>query len=187
MNKSLFLATCAAAMTIGAADAAIINITVDTAGVLLNGAGTANSSQANMPPNNPTRTLAFLNRQISLWNAVYDPDLSVAVSTGLYDTGSLSGDTYEALSGYNYVVFHFGNGNAGGSPGGWFQAWYLGGLGGSFSAPSVGAASAGEFSSGRYFNPVSVAPRVPDSGITIALLGMGVILVEYLRRKGANV
>ena len=81
------------------------------------------------------------------------------------------------LAGYNFVVFHFGNGAAGGSPGGWWQAWHLNGFGGTFTVPTVGRAPVGGFSSARYYNPV------PDGGATLILLGAAFGVIAAVRRK----
>jgi hypothetical protein len=77
---------------------------------------------------------------------------------------------YDASAGYDYVVFHFGAGPAG-SPGGWWQAFYLGGLEGSFSVPTVGGRSVGGFSSAYFCN------AVPEIGSTALLLGTGLLVV----------
>ena len=84
---------------------------------------------------------------------------------------------------YDYLVFHFGAGPAGGggiSPGGWWQAFYLAGVGGTFSVPSVGGESVGGFSSARFYNPHS---SVPDGGTTILLLGTAFSVIAVARRK----
>jgi hypothetical protein len=96
--------------------------------------------------NNPTSNLNFLNTEIVFWNyANPSPDLTAASSVAL-DVGGIGGTfSYNAVGGYDYVVFHFGNGQAGGSPGGWWQAWYLNGLGATFTVPIVGGNPAGVF------------------------------------------
>jgi hypothetical protein len=167
-----------------------VNITVNTSGNLLNGSGVANSTQYatlhGLSPsnNNPDRNLAFLNALISNWNGVNDPDLPLAVGPVALDVGSFSGNSYTAPLGYDYVVFHFGAGPAGGqqvSPGGWWQAWYLGGGGGTFSVPQVGGKNVGGFSSARFFN--RQPSRVPDGGATLTLLGAALLGLVALQRK----
>jgi hypothetical protein len=125
--------------------------------------------------------LNFLLQQISLWNgspnvpevpSLLDPQLPPP-TVGASIEG-LSGNSYTALPGWNYVVFHFGNGQAGGSPGGWYQAWWLGGNGGTFNVPSVYGSPVGGFSSARY---------VPDGGSTVMLLGAALSVIAVARRK----
>lgn len=175
------------------ANAIPVNITVNAAGNLLNGSGVASSAQYEtlhgLSPsnNNPDRNLAFLKAEISNWNGVNDPDLLAAVGPAAFDAGSLSGNSYTAPAGYQYVVFHFGAGRAGGggvSPGGWWQAWYLGGSGGTFNVPSVGGKNVGGFSSARFFNSEKNG-KVPDGGATLWLLGGSMLLIQVLRRKAA--
>jgi VPDSG-CTERM motif len=86
---------------------------------------------------------------------------------------------YGASAGYDYVVFHFGAGPAG-SPGGWWQAFYLGGLEGSFSVPTIGGRSVGGFSSARFCN------AVPEIGSTALLLGTGLFVVGIANRRFAT-
>lgn len=171
------------------ASAIPLNITVDAAGNLLNGVGIANSTQYAPGNNNPTSNLTFLNTLIGNWNGVTNPDLPVALGPVAADYGSLSGNSYTSIAGYDYVVFHFGAGQAGGqrvSPGGWWQAFYLGGIGGDvFSLPSVNNQNVGGFSSARYFNLTT--QQVPDAGATAILLGLGLtgIAVAAARRNRA--
>jgi hypothetical protein len=131
--------------------------------------------------NNPTSNLNFLNTEIVFWNyANPSPDLTAANSVAL-DVGGIGGTfSYNAVGGYDYVVFHFGNGQAGGSPGGWWQAWYLNGLGATFTVPIVGGNPVGGFSSARYYSPHS---SVPDGGATVMLLGAVFGLIVAARRR----
>jgi hypothetical protein len=110
----------------------------------------------------------------------FSPDLPTATSSDALSVDSL-GDTslYNAVAGYDYVVFHFGNGSAGGSPGGWWQAWYLDGLGGTFTLPTVNGAPVGGFSSARYYN---LSVSVPDKGTTLILLGGAFGVIVAARR-----
>lgn len=193
VKKAALSAVAIAGLTSITANAVPINITVNGGGSLLNGSGVANSSQYaalhGLSPsnNNPDRNLAFLNALIGNYNGVFDPDLPAAVGPVALDVGSISNGSYTAPAGYDYVVFHFGAGQAGGqgvSPGGWWQAWYLGGFGATFGVPSVNGKSVGGFSSARFFN----APRtqVPDGGATLFLLGASMLLMQVLRRKTAS-
>jgi len=183
----LFATVLAVALGSTAALATPINITVDAAGSLLNApTGIANSAQyaaAGGSSQDPSSSLAFLNTLVGRWNFVYNPDLPAPGALAL-DQGALGGVTsYAGPAGYQYVVFHFGAGAAGGgqvSPGGWDSAWYLGGAAISFSSvPVVGTAPVGGFSSARYFGTVSV----PDGGMTLSLLGGALVGLGMLRRK----
>ncbi len=164
------------------------NITVDGSGVLLNVVGVANNAQYGQGNNNPGSNLAFLNGLISNWNGAFNPDLPTSPSLA-HQEDSLGGDSvYVALTGYDYVVFHFGAGQAGGggtSPGGWWQAFYLGDAGGNFNLPSVGGENVGGFSSARYFDGTPNT-RVPDGGSTLALLSLAIVGLAFLRRHAAR-
>ena len=170
-----------------------INITVDVLGNPLNATngvkgtdGVANSSQYGSGNNNPTSDLNFLQNQISLWNgspnvpevpSLLYPQLPPPTVGANVDLSGNSGNSYNALPGWSYVVFHFGAGNAGGhgvSPGGWYQAWYLAGNEGTFTVPSVGGERVGGFSSARY---------VPDGGSTVMLLGAALGVIAAAQRK----
>jgi VPDSG-CTERM motif len=177
-NKLLLL--CSLATALSAMTAGAFNITVDSLGNPLNGTGVANKSQYGSGNSNPTSDLNFLLNQISLWNgspnvpevpSLLDSQLGPPRVGASYD---ITGNSYTALPGWQYVVFHFGNGQAGGSPGGYYQAWYLGGNGGTFTVPSVGGKPVGGFSSARY---------VPDGGSTVMLLGAALGVIAAARRK----
>jgi VPDSG-CTERM motif len=171
----------ALALSAIAAYAIPTNITVSSTGTLLNGSGVANKTQYGQQNNNPTRNLNFLNTEIGFWNPNPTPDLLAANGPVALNVESI-GDTssYNAVAGYDYVVFRFRNGPAGGSPDGWWQAWYLGGLGGLFTVPTVGGASVGGFSSARYYNP---HVSVPDGGATLMLLGTAFGLIAAAQRR----
>jgi hypothetical protein len=173
------------------ASAAPVNITVDSSGNLLNGVGVANSTQYTPGNNNPGSNFAFLQAELLNWNGVNNPDLPAPVDAISSDNeGDLGGaDSFTALTGYDYVVFHFGAGQAGGqgrSPGGWWSAWFLDALGGTFSKPQVNGQNVGGFSSARYFNgttpPPPPPPEVPLPG-TLGLLGLGLVGLGAVRRR----
>ena len=166
----------------GSASAVPINITVDASGNLLNGIGLANKVEYGQGNNNPSSNLAFLNAAIGNWNGV--PLSPLMLAAGSYEVGPSDdnlGDvsSYTGALGYQYVVFHWGAGNAGGN--GWWAAYYLGGDSISFNVlPQVGGQNVGGFSSARYFGQVR---EVPDGGATIALLGFALVGVDQLRRR----
>jgi hypothetical protein len=83
----------------------------------------------------------------------------------VFNAENLTGSSYNVLPGYQYVVLKFG-----GSGGGYWQAYYLGGAGGTITAPS----GVGALSSARY---------VPDGGSTVMLLGVALGVIAAARRK----
>ena len=162
--------------------AVAINITVDSTGALLNGTGVANKTEYGQGNNNPTSNLSFLNKEIGFWNGAFNPDLAAAVTPVALNDENFTGSSYIADAGYNYVVFHFGSGQAGGS-GGWWQAWYLGGAGYTFALPTVGGQPVGGFSSARFYNRATTS--VPDNGSTVLLLGTAVVVLGLASRRMA--
>jgi VPDSG-CTERM motif len=173
LKRALTLYALATALFAVGAVAVPLNITVDNAGNLLNGTRVANKYHYGQQNNNPTSNLAFLNSEISLWNGTNGADLPSAIGPVALNVENLSGSTYAAVAGYDYVVFHFGAGVAGGEdPGGWWQAFYLNGDPDTFhDVPKIGGWSVGDFSSARYYNPHA---RVPDGGTTAMLLGLAI-------------
>ena len=81
--------------------------------------------------------LVFLNKEIGLWNGAFNPDLTSREQSPLRLMSTVSATHHRIMlsPATTYVVFHFGNGAAGGSPGGWWQAWNLDGLGGIIHRP----------------------------------------------------
>ena len=181
---ALLIGALATALSVMTASAIPINVTVSSTGALLNGTGVANKTQYGQGNNNPTSNLNFLNAEISLWNGAFNPDLPTAIGPVALNVEGLNGSSYNAVAGYDYLVFHFGNGIQGPakSPGGWWQAWYLNGDGGAFNVPSVGDQSVGGFSSARFYNP-HINNNVPDGGTTAMLLGVALGVIGMARRK----
>jgi len=165
-----------------------MNITVDSAGNLLFGVGLSikdNNYLANN--NNPESNFAFLQQEVGFYNATHNPDLTTPVGPVAADFGSLGGpSSYVALAGYEYVVLHFGAGDASYESvipahwepgkgknktpvwvletvtydkpaGGWWSAWYLGGQSVQFDLPYLNG-NVGGFSSARYFNKIEIPP-----------------------------
>ena len=183
--KRLLLLVPATILTFGlsliAAEAATINITIDSTGAALNGSGMISKDQLGellgVANNDASTNLALVNAMLGRWNPLYNPDLPAAGALVL-DQAPLTGGTYVGPAGYQYVVFHFGTGQAKDGP--WWSAWYLGGEPISFSAlPQVGGKNVGGFSSARYFGTVTV----PDGGATLMLLGGALVGLGALRRK----
>lgn len=200
--------TCAAMAFLATAicsSAAVMNITVDdTGGYLQNGAGPPvdpdlslasiafySSFNAGSTANDPTSNLAFLQGVIGNWNSNYNPDLGAA-TTLAHQVDSIGGaQSFTAPAGYDYVVFHFGNGQAGAGGGpnnadenGWWSAWYLGGLSQLFTLPVEGnpAEPVGGFSSARFYNGGPPTNNVPDGGSTLVTLGAGLLGLGGIRR-----
>ncbi len=169
-----------------------VNITVGSGGALLNTVGIANDSQYDTliggNGNSPSDNLAFLNALIGNWNgASLSPVLIPATLTGVLDSGLNTGNpfSFTGTGKFDYVVFHFGAGNAGGqqvSPGGWYQAFYLNGADIStlsFPVPTVGGQSVGGISSARFFGPRAV----PDGGVTVLMLGSALAGLGVIARR----
>ena len=84
---------------------------------------------------------------------------------------------------FDYVVLHFGNGQTGGSPGGWWQAFFIGGENLSaltFTVPTLNNESVGGISSARFFDGAGIT--VPDGGMTLILLGAALSGIALMRR-----
>jgi hypothetical protein len=141
--------------------AAIMNVTVgsdgkflqngEPDGVLSLASNAFYSSFQNSPSvaNNPSNNFNFLQGVVENWNSNRLPTLPTPVftveSANVDSTGNGQGaNTFTTVAGFDYVVFHFGNGQAGdgGGPGndeaGWWQAWYLGGESSTFLLPQEG-------------------------------------------------
>jgi hypothetical protein len=210
--KTKYLTVIASAFLALAASstAAVMNITVNAAGSYLqNGAlpgdpanslaskafyGSFNSGDQN---NNQSTNFNFLKGVVANWNAnSLSPILPALPSSNPgaspVDNGSIGGgSSFTTAAGYDYVVFHFGNGQAGAGGGpsnddenGWWAAWYLGGESASFSAvPQEGSPlqNVGGFSSARYFNGRPTT-RVPDGGSTFIAFGIGLLGLGCVRR-----
>ena len=186
LSMLLLTSVFALALSSTAALATPINITIDTAGNLLNApTGIANNTQYDAiivgNGNSGANNLVFLNALIGRWNNLYNPDLPAPGLAALYppSNDNLGGaSSYTGPAGYQYVVFHWGN--SAGSPGGFYGAYYLGGAAiSNLPVPQVGNNTIGGFSSARYFGTVSV----PDGGMTLSLLGGALVGLGLLRRK----
>lgn len=176
------------------AKADTINITVGAGGTLLNDpSGAASKTQyealnGSLGNNNPESNFSFLTGVIGNWNgASKTPTMGAADSTGWTEATGFSGNSegifgFTGVSGtFDYIVLHYGNGSAG-SPGGWWQAFYIGGENLStltFTVPSVNGEDIGGISSARFFNG---GATVPDGGMTLILLGAALSGVALIRR-----
>ncbi len=179
MKRAILVCGLVSALLAITASAVPINLTVDSTGLPLNGSGVANGTQYGQGNNNPTSNLDFLNNQIDLWNlSDPDPDLPPAIAPVALNVGSINAESYTAVAGYDYIVFHFGKGQAKDGP--WWQAWYLNGEEAEFSLPTVDGQEVGGFSSARYFNQHTA---VPDGGATLMLLGGAFGAIAIVRRR----
>ena len=204
-KQLMTIASALLALTISSS-AAVMNITVDSTGSFLqngaepDGALSLASNQFydsfQSPPsnNNPESNFDFLQGVIDNWNANRSPILPTAVYSVAAANNDSIGDTssFTTAAGYDYVVFHFGNGDAGqtGNEGndpnedGWWSAWYLGGQSAIFSLPQEGnpLEDVGGFSSARYFNATPTTRSVPDGGSTLLAFGIGLLGLGGVRR-----
>jgi hypothetical protein len=98
------------------------------------------------------------------------------VSSG-FQPGGASGSVDITLGGYDYLFLHWG-----GQGGGWGQAYYVGGLTGTFEfdAPPGGNPAVGGLSFYSFYGPTT---GVPDGGTTVFLLGAAVSGLGMLRRR----
>jgi len=107
------------------------------------------------------------------------------------DIGSSPSSIDLTLGGYDYVFLHWG-----GKGGGWAQAYYVGGLTGSyeFDVPGTQHPEYGGLSSYSFYGPTpnnggggggggSGGNGTPDGGTTLVLLGASFFVVEALRRR----
>lgn len=110
--KSLALVFVTASALVSAR-ASVINVTVDSSGVLYNGVGVANKDEYGYPNNNPDSNLGFLNTVLGNYNTFNNPDLGPAAGPVGANFDSLGGvNSYTTIGGYDYVVFHYGAGQA---------------------------------------------------------------------------
>lgn len=213
----------------------MINITIDSSGELRNSVGVATKDEYGLSNNNPESNLSFLNAEIGYYNAFFNPDLPGAVGpVGASFDNLNGGNSYTSIGGYDYLVIHYGAGQAQFAPapawipevvvpptyftagnkkgqikeagytipghfadpqwskstGGWWAAFYIGGAAGiTFNVPTPGPTygdltyngqPVGGFSSARYFNGHH---EVPDSGATLALLGLGLMMLALTARR----
>jgi hypothetical protein len=112
-SKSLGLTLVALLAGLTTANASVINVTVDSAGALYNGVGVATKDEYGYDNNTAESNLGFLNTVIVNYNTFNNPDLPGAVGPVGADFGSLGGvNSYETIGGYDYVVMHYGTGEA---------------------------------------------------------------------------
>ncbi len=104
------------------------------------------------------------------------------LSTGSFD---ISSNLNVLITGWDFIVLHYGSG-PGGTSGGGIAIFYLNGMTGTFSFPSIGTGTNGNggWSSGTLFHGTPSTPQgVPDGGTTLVLLGAALALIELLRRR----
>jgi hypothetical protein len=178
-----------------------MNITVDGGGKYLqNGAGPPPNPDLSLASfafyssfqnpvstaNDPINNFDFLKGVVTNWNS-YNPDLVTPIySIAAANNDDIGGsNTFTTAAGFDYVVFHFGGGQAGDGgaktggeynpESGWWSAWYLGGESHNFTLPQEGdpLQPVGGFSSARYFN--GTPTNAPDGGATMALLAVSLL------------
>jgi len=129
----------------------------------------------------------WLTADVSAWNTIngtgYAAPTRNADGTALLKVTTSSGpDSITlALGSYDYVFLHWG-----GQRGGWSQAYYIGNdTSGShqFSAPPGGHPAVGGLSFYSFYG--STRTPVPDGGATLALLGLALGCLGFVRRRFA--
>jgi hypothetical protein len=112
-NRLFSLATAALVMgaALSSAHATAINVTVDPSGHLYNGVGVATRTEYGYGNNNPDSNFGFLTTVVGNYNVFNNPDLPAPDGPvgAMFD---ISGGAYTSIGGYDYVVFHFGAGQA---------------------------------------------------------------------------
>jgi hypothetical protein len=98
-----------------------------------------------------------------------DASLKPGTQTNIWASG---------LADWDYAVIHFGA-SAHGGGGGSVGAWFLNGAD-SFTFPQAAFSSIDFFRAKR---PDVPPPSVPDTGATVALMGLGLGLLVFARRK----
>ena len=128
--------------------------------------------------NSPTTNFNGLVEQISLYNAYYSANLLAPTMTGYFD-GS---NNTVSLTGFDYAVIHYGKGPGGIGQGGGVEFFYLNGMTGNFSFPSIGLGpnGVGGFSSITLFSTNGFS--TPEGGTTAMLLGVAVVGLVGPRR-----
>ena len=120
--------------------------------------------------------LAWITQDIHSYNALEGTSLADPIGT-LVNAGG-SGNSFQLAITPNddYLFLHWG-----GSGGGWIQAFYVGGLSGTFTFDNSAIPGAGGLSGYRLYD----APPgdVPDGGITALLLGAALSALGLIRRK----
>jgi hypothetical protein len=109
ISRVLTALLCGAALV--SAHATAINVTVDPTGNLYNGIGVATKAEYGYSNNNPDSNLGFLTTVVGNYNSFNNPDLPTPYGP-VAASFDLSGDSYASIGGYDYVVFHFGAGQA---------------------------------------------------------------------------
>ncbi|MBL9211807.1 MAG: hypothetical protein JNL92_15155 [Opitutaceae bacterium] len=120
--------------------------------------------------------LTWLTAQVTGFNAIA-PFSSLPAPTGGTDLGSAFTGNVN-VAGYTYATLHYGGGQGGGG----VVAYYLNGIS-SFDFPNNGLGPNGDggLSTVYLFGPTN--NRVPEGGSALALLGAGMALVAFIRRR----
>jgi hypothetical protein len=136
------------------------------------------SPPAPVEPSNQGHVYNWLTALVNSYNTYPGPSapLPAPDSTPLVDITTSSSPTSLAItvSGYAYLTVHWGNGQTAGDAS---QAWYIGS---GVSTFTVVTPNQNGLSGYRLWNSV---PNVPDGGMTLALLGFGLMSLGALRRR----
>ena len=181
MGGLKFFAVIALAVAIvSAAQANVINISMNP----LTGLPSTDVDKGYFGDNNPMTNFNGLLQEISLYNANYGASLQNPTFTGYFDGSSNT----VSLTGFDYAVIHYGKGPGGTGQGGGIEFFYLNGMTGNFSFPSIGLGpnGLGGFSSIRLFSIGGGPAPVPEGGTTMLLLGFASASLIGTRRLAAR-
>ncbi|MDQ3115346.1 MAG: VPDSG-CTERM sorting domain-containing protein [Verrucomicrobiota bacterium] len=159
------------------AGAALLNITVDPN----TGLPVTDVSLGHGADYGVTGNFDFAVSDVSLYNSFAGSNLPTPVMDG-FASYIMGNPGPVDLTGFDYAVLHYAKGKGGTSQVGGVEVFYLNGMTGDFTFPDIGLGpnGVGHLSTLRLFG--SAPQSVPDSGSTMALLGISLSGLAYARR-----
>ncbi len=159
------------------AGAALLNITVDPN----TGLPVTDVSLGHGADYGVTGNFDFAVSDVSLYNSFAGTSLPTPVMDG-FASYIMGNPGPVDLTGFDYAVLHYVKGKGGTSQVGGVEVFYLNGMTGDFTFPDIGLGpnGVGHLSTLRLFG--SAPQSVPDSGSTMALLGISLSGLAYARR-----
>ncbi|MEO5718872.1 MAG: VPDSG-CTERM sorting domain-containing protein [Chthoniobacterales bacterium] len=159
------------------AGAALLNITMDPN----TGLPVTDVSLGHGADYGVTGNFNFAVSDVSLYNSSAGTSLPTPVMDGF--ASYIYGNPGPVdLTGFDYAVLHYVKGNGGTSQVGGIEVFYFDGMTGNYTFPDMGLGpnGVGHLSTLRLFG--SAPQSVPDTGSTIALLGISLSGLAYARR-----